>query len=191
MVRNTAQYLIEAGMATAVVTPRAPGRCSGAVNVVEYASLPEHHHMFHEVSDNPFLIDESIDVHPDSLSSIDELRERAWRLMEPRYMARLSELCEEFGNARSGGLADDDMARVAKAAVGGRVATLLVEGGREIPGRIDAETGEIEIDDLAHPEVDDALDDLAMLALKMGGDVVIVPTEQMPTKTGVAAIYRY
>ena len=39
MVRNTAQYLIEAGMATAVVTPRAPGRCAGAVKMVEYASL--------------------------------------------------------------------------------------------------------------------------------------------------------
>jgi hypothetical protein len=35
------------------------------------------------------------------------------------------------------------------------------------------------------------LDDLGMLALKMGGQVVIVPTERMPTKTGLAAIYRY
>jgi hypothetical protein len=39
--------------------------------------------------------------------------------------------------------------------------------------------------------VDDVLDDLAMLSLKMGGQVVIMPTERMPTETGVAAIYRY
>ena len=73
----------------------------------------------------------------------------------------------------------------------GRVATLLIEADREIPGRIDAATGDIEFDDLAHPEVDDVLDDLGALALKMGGQVVIVPTERMPTETGIAAIYRY
>ena len=155
------------------------------------ASLPEHHHLFHEISANPFLIDESIDIHPDALSSIDELRVRAWQLMEPRYLAQLATLGEEFGNARSGGLGDDDIAQVAKAVVAGRVATMLIEAGREIPGRVNAESGEIEFDDPAHPEVDDALDDLGMLALKMGGQVVIVPTEQMPTKTGIAAIYRY
>ncbi len=155
------------------------------------AALPEHHHLFHEVSHNPHLIPESIDIHPDALSSIDELRERAWKLMEPRYVARLAALVEEFGNAKSKELGSDDPAQVAKAVVGGRVATLLIEAGREISGRINAETGDIEYDDLAHPEVDDVLDDLGELALKMGGHVVVVATEQMPTKTGVAAIYRY
>ncbi len=155
------------------------------------AALPEHYHMFHEVSHNPFLLTESIDIHPDALSSIDELRQRAWQLMEPRYLARLAALVEEFGNARSKGLGDDDLAQVARSVVGGRVATLLIEARREVPGRINAATGDIELDDLAHPEVDDLLDDLGMLALKMGGQVVIVPTERMPTKTGIAAIYRY
>jgi len=155
------------------------------------AALPEHHHMFHEISANPYLIDESIDIHPDALSSMDELRVRAWQLIEPRYLARLATLVEEFGNAKSEGLGDDDIAQVARSVVGGRVATLLIEACREIPGRINAATGEIEFDKLAHPEVDDLLDDLGMLALKMGGQVVIVPTERMPTKTGIAAIYRY
>ena len=155
------------------------------------AALPEHHHLFHEVSHNPFLVPESIDIHPDALSSIDELRERAWQLMEPRYLARLAALVEEFGSARSEGLGDDDLAQVARAAVGGRVATVLIEARREIPGRIDAATGDIEPGDMEHPEVDDVLDDLAALVVKMGGTVVIVPTEQMPTETGIAAIYRY
>jgi len=155
------------------------------------AALPEHHHLFHEISDNPYLIDDSIDVHPDSLSSIDELRRRAWKVVEPHYLARLSSLAEEFGGARSNGLGDDDLAQVVKAVVGGRVGTLLIEAGREIPGRLDAATGKIEFDDLAHPEVDDVLDDLGTLVLKMGGQVVVVPAERVPTKTGVAAIYRY
>jgi hypothetical protein len=155
------------------------------------AALPEHHHMFHEVSHNPFLIEESIDIHPDALSSIDELRERAWQVIEPHYLARLAALVEQFGNARANDLGHDELAQVARAVVDGRVATLLIEARREVPGHIDAATGDIESGNLAHPEVDDVLDDLGTLALKMGGQVVIVPAERMPTETGIAAIYRY
>ncbi|HUG98127.1 MAG TPA: hypothetical protein VMQ83_03025 [Gammaproteobacteria bacterium] len=155
------------------------------------AALPEHHHMFHELSHNPFLIAESLDVHPDALASTDEFRERVWQTIEPRYLARLAGLVDTFGSNKSKGLAADDLAEVARAAVGGRVATLLIEARREIPGRVDASTGELEFDDLSHPERDDVLDDLGAVALKMGGEVVVVPKERMPTETGIAAIYRY
>ena len=155
------------------------------------ATLPEHHHMFHEVSQNPFLLPESLDIHPDALSSIDELRQRAWQLIEPRYLACLAGLAEEFGTARSKRLGDDDLAQVAKAVVSGRVATHLIEARRENPGKIHAPTEDITIGDLGHPDVDDVPDDLGALALKMGGRVVVVPSGQMPTQSGIAAIYRY
>lgn len=155
------------------------------------AALPMHQHLFHEISHNPFLIKDSIDVHPDALASLDELRDRAWKLIAPTYLARLAELIEQFGNAKSDGRGDDDLSQVAKAVVSGRVGTLMIEAHREIPGRLDAVTGDIQSEELNHPEVDDVLDDLATLAMKMGGEVVIVPTEQMPTKSGIAAIYRY
>jgi hypothetical protein len=155
------------------------------------AALPEHHHIFRQVSANPFLIEQSIDINPDALSSIDELRQRAWQAFEPHYQARLAALAEQYNTARSNGLGDDQLPRIAKAVVAGRVATLLIEADRERPGRLDAATGGIKLADPAHPEVDDVLDDLGALALQMGGNVVILPTEQMPTETGVAAIYRY
>jgi hypothetical protein len=155
------------------------------------AALPEHHHRFHEVSHNPFLIQESIDVHPDALRSNDELRQRAWEVMEPRYRARSTALIEEFGNARAAGHGDDDLVQVAKAVIGGRVARLLIDGDRAVPGRVDAETGEVEHDDLSSPGVDDVLDDLGALVLKAGGEVAVLPAERMPAKSGIAAIYRY
>ena len=155
------------------------------------AALPEHHHMFHSVSHNPFLMRESIDSHPDALSSITELRQRAWQLMQPHYLARLDALVEEFGNAKADDLGDDDLAHVAKAVVGGRVSKLLIEACREVPGRINTETGNIEMSKLNNPKVNDILDDLGRLTLVMHGQVVVVPSERMPTKSGIAAIYRY
>jgi hypothetical protein len=155
------------------------------------AALPEHHHMFHSVSHNPFLMRENIDSHPDAMSSIAELRQRAWQLMQPHYLARLDTLVEEFGNAKADELGDDDLAHVAKAVVGGRVSKLLIEACREVPGRINTETGNIEFSKLNNPKMNDILDDLGRLTLTMHGQVVVVPSERMPTKSGIAAIYRY
>ncbi|MBN1319740.1 MAG: hypothetical protein JXA87_02760 [Thermoleophilia bacterium] len=154
------------------------------------ATLPEHRQLFHQVSHNPFLMDEGIDIHPDALPA-DELRQRAWQVLKPHYLERLATLAEEFGRAKAKDVGEEDVLRVAKAVVAGRVATLLIEADRQIPGRVDTETGDIEFEDSADPDVDDVLDDLGELALKRGGQVVIVPTERMPTKTGIAAIYRY
>jgi hypothetical protein len=154
------------------------------------AALPEHHHLFRKVSHNPFLMAEGIDAHPDSLPT-DELRDRAWGIVEPHYRARLAQLVETFGRTRSAGLGADEPAQVAEAAVAGRVETLLIEADRQIPGRIDAATGALELGELTHPDVDDILDDLGALVMGAGGGVVVVPAEQMPTPTGVAAIYRY
>ena len=154
------------------------------------AALPEYHNLFRQVSHNPFLMADGIDIYPDALTA-DALRERAWKAVEPQYHARLAKLVDEFLEAKSRGLGADDLAQVAEAAVAGRVATLLIDADRHIPGRIDAETGQLKFDDLARPEVDDLLDDLGELVLKMGGQIVIVPAERMPARTGIAAIYRF
>ena len=111
-----------------------------------------------------------------------------WAAIEPHFRTRLAGLVEMFGTARSKELGDDDLENVAASAVAARVGTLLTEADRHIPGRIDPDTGEIV---LGGGTGDDVLDDIAELVLKNGGQVVIVPNEQMPTRTGVAAIYRF
>lgn len=154
------------------------------------AALPEHHHRFRSISRNPFLMKEAIDIHPDALP-LDALRERAWQLVQPYYLERLAGFVEAFGAARSNGRGADDLDDIATAAIAGRVATLLIEADRLIPGYVDATSGKITTGDLSNPKVDDVLDDLGELVIKTGGEVVIVPSERMPTKTGAAAIYRF
>lgn len=154
------------------------------------AALPEHHHRFRAISHNPFLIKEALDVHPDNLS-LDALRERAWQLQQPYYLERLAGLVETFGAATAKDQGTDILNDIAKAAVAGRIATLLIEADRIIPGNIDSASGEITVSELTHPETDDVLDDLGELVLKAGGEVVIVPVERMPTQSGAAAIYRF
>ena len=154
------------------------------------AALPEYHALFRRVSHNPYLTPEGIDVHPDALG-IDGLRERAWQLVAPYYLERLQGLVAQFTAAKARGAAEDDLARVAEAAVAGRIGTLLIDADRCIRGRFDPTSGRIELAEGAAPLMDDLLDDLGELVLKTGGEVVVVPAERMPVRTGVAAIYRY
>lgn len=154
------------------------------------AGLPENHAMFRALSHNDQLIDEGVEVNPDSLST-DELRSRSWKVMEPMYIRRLAGLVEEFNTARSAHQASADLSDVAAAAVTGRIRVLLLEAERHIPGRIDPKTGALHPDDLTDSRVDDMLDDLAEQVLRTSGEVIMVPAERMPTATGLAAIYRF
>ncbi len=154
------------------------------------ATLGEHQTMFRTVSHNPFLIPEGIAMNVDALDT-DALRKMAWQHMEPVYLARLAKLVDAFGTASANELASDDLEAVAMAAMAGRVGTLLVEADREIPGRINTATGALEMADVSKPTVDDLLDDVAEAVLRTQGEVIIVPAERMPTRTGLAATYRF
>lgn len=154
------------------------------------ATLSEHQAPFRAISHNAQLQEQGIDVNPQALS-LDELRKRAWQLLEPVVLQRLAGFVERFGTARASQRGDDRLTEVAAAAAEGRIATLLVEAQREVPGRLDSATGKPYAAGLEQPDVDDMLDDVAEQVLRTGGEVIVVPTERMPSTTGLAAIYRF
>lgn len=153
-------------------------------------ALPENQSLFRSISRNPFLAAQGIDIDPKSVS-IESLRERAWQIIEPWYLERLSGFIDQFKAALGTGLSTDDVEQAARAAAAGRVATLLVDADRQLPGRIHPETGRVERDERPHPGLDDILDDLGELVVRNGGEWIIVPSERMPTRSGLAAIFRY
>ncbi len=155
------------------------------------AALPEHHNLFNKVNKNPYLLPEGIAINPEAVS-IEKLIKLAWEIVEPQYLHKLDSLTEDFEQSRANGKGSDDYKVVAVAAVEGRVDTLLVEADRIIAIRVtNLVTGNTQKKDLQNPRVDDLLDDMGELVMKMGGQVMVIPKEKMPTLTGLAAIFRY
>ena len=155
------------------------------------AALPEHHKLFQKVNKNPMLLDNAIVVNPASVS-IQKLTDMAWEIMEPGYLLKLDTLADKFEQAKASEKGTDDIKEAAIAAVNGRVDTLLVESDRMIAIRItNLVSGNTQKKDLKNPRVDDLLDDMGEIVTKMGGQVIILPTEKMPSTTGLAAIFRY
>jgi hypothetical protein len=154
------------------------------------AGLPENQRLFRKISNNPLLVDAAIDVHPDDLAP-DELRERAWQAIEPSYLDRLAAMIDRIRVATAHHTGSMDLADVARAAQQGRVATLLVDADRRIPGTLDPGTGAVDFAPQSSATMSDLLDDVGEQVLRTGGEVVVVPSARMPSDSGVAAAYRY
>lgn len=151
-------------------------------------ALAEHVPLFRSVSRNQHLMDFSIHRHPEAVDP-DKLRLETWKLFEPHYEKKISAAVERFHVARSRQIASANLSEVAHASVFGRVDSLLVEGERHIPGKLDGLKGQIEM--TVTPDAEDILDDIAEQVLLKGGQVFVIPSEMMPSGTGVAATYRY
>lgn len=152
------------------------------------AALPEHQGVFRGVSHNAWLLDEGLPKHPRSMSA-EELRDAAWRVMEPRYHKRLQALLDAYHAAHARGLATDDLTHAVEFATDGRVGTLLIEADRRLPGHVEGRMPRPA--DRDEPGTGDMLDDLAERVLKTGGQVIVAPLGSMPTDKGLAAVFRY
>jgi len=155
------------------------------------AALPEHHYLFHKVNKNPLLVEEGIKLNPPTLST-EKMAEMAWEIMEPEFLRKQVELISGYNQSKANGLGSDDIKEMAVALVEDRVDTLIIEADRIIASRItNLVTGNMQNKDIDNPRVDDLLDDMSELAMRMGGTVTVLTKAQMPSETGVAAIFRY
>lgn len=155
------------------------------------ASLPEHHFLFQKVNKNPFLLPKGIEVNPKFIST-DKLIKLAWEALEPNYLIKLQSLADKYEQAKANGLGSSNIEEVVKAAEAGRVDSILIEANRVIAKRLRNEnTGTFKQADSTKPILDDLLDDIGELVTKTGGKVMMIPSEKMPTKTGLAAVFRF
>jgi hypothetical protein len=153
-------------------------------------TLTEHHTIFKQLSNNPYLIEEGINKSIDSMD-MKEIQSEAWKIIETIKSSRMPNITETFTNAEADALGSSDLEAVAKAALENRVDTLYIEDEKSIPGKIDNETGKVIFSNNLSLEHSDLLNDLAEIVLSHGGTVTVLSGEEMPSKTGVAAIYRY
>ena len=155
------------------------------------ATLPEHQHLFQKVNKNPLLLSKGISINPSAISP-DKLADMAWEIMEPEYNKKLDGLVDSYEQAKANSKGSDDYKEVALAAVEGRIETLIVEADRIIAVRVtNLVTGNTQKKDLTNPRVDDLLDDMGELVMKMGGEVMVLPSAKMPSEKGLAALFRY
>lgn len=159
------------------------------------AALPRNQAAYRAVSHHPQLLEEGINHDPGLLDAA-ALREQAGEIISRRHSASLNSLLDRYGAAQGGGLASDNIADIGEAVIAGRVAVLMVESGRSLPGVVDDQSGAVQLQDVVEGDDSenarrDVLDQLIPQAAQNGGEVVVLPPGLLPGETGVAAIFRF
>lgn len=148
--------------------------------------------IYRQASTYPNILDEGLEGNPDELGG-NELRERAWDLVQPIFMQEQKGAMEQFAqlDGQGDGLASDDLKTVVKAANFGRVDTLIVPVGIQKWGRYDPQQNKVILEEKSNPENEDLLDLATMHTLLNSGKVYAVQPEQLPGDNELAAIFRY
>lgn len=154
------------------------------------AALPQHQGIFRSLSHNPHLLEDGITADPRLLET-DALREMACQVLEPHWQRKIEKLLAQFEEAQSKSLGSDNPFYITEAALGGNVSALMLDEQRIYPGGIDAASGDISFSMTSPGNEHDVFEDLAITVLGKGGEVLVLPSERMPTASGVAAIFRH
>jgi hypothetical protein len=159
---------------------RAPLFLAGVVSYVP---------LYRGLSRYPFVAEHGIEGNFDEAGA-EDLRERAWPLVQELFRERREQALEELIVARGRRLAELDLRTIGRHAIQGRVRRLFLGEGGYVPGVFDFETGEIrpaKEDELS----DEVLDDLAQAVVVRDGEVMTLPAEEMPEEAPVAALLRW
>jgi hypothetical protein len=158
------------------------------------AAQPEIQGNFREMAGWKELLPEGIQENPDAMSD-DELREKAWALLDPERDRRRDEAIGRLGGLIGTGKAATTPEEIVTAARQGRVALLFLPPDWKIWGQV-IEAGDRPEDRIvAHDEKaeddDDLLNYAAILTLRQGGEVMPVEPAHLPRRAPAAAILRY
>lgn len=163
------------------------------IGPVILAAVDYYHPLYHEVSRLENLIDEGV---TGNVSNWDASRvhDAAWPIVRETVLEKIDGALQLWENSYSNGKGEADLASVARFAVAGRIRLLLTEHGRNVWGRFDRQTGQMEHiregGEDPGPEAVDLLDEVAEVVMEKGGRSLILSAGRMPTETGVAAILR-
>ena len=146
--------------------------------------------IYRDVSKYPRVVEEGVKGNPDSLKP-DELREQAWRRVEPLYRAAREEAAARFHDLLGTGRASADLTEIVLAAHDGRVDTLFVACDAHRWGRFDSEARTV-VEHAQRENGDaDLLDLVAVEGLTRGGTVYALNEDDVPGEGVAAAIFRY
>lgn len=147
--------------------------------------------LYREISGYPHLAAASIPGNPEPLRD-EELRARAWEILEPVWDEELRRAAERFEDLSATRRASNDLMTILPAARAGRVEALLLACEAERWGRLDEREGKVQELHPA-PELGDEelLDTAARLSLLHGGKVYGVDRGELPGGGELAAVFRY
>lgn len=138
----------------------------------------------------PHLMEDAVDYQPDELSP-EEIRDRAFAIVEPHFNADRKAAKENYGNLANKDQATDDLETVLNAAFNGQIDTLFVAEGQQQWGHFEAKDRKLALSEPDDANSENLLNLAISKALETDAKVYVVAQGDMPGESYLAATLRY
>jgi hypothetical protein len=148
---------------------------------------------YKETTELLHVLDEGLTGNAEGLSP-EELRDKAWEIVEPVLTADRRKAAELYGNLLGTGRASSRYEEILPAAHDGRIDTLFVSRGVRLWGTYNVQAREAKLQedqDAQQTGEEDLLDLAAIQTFQNGGQVYAVPQQEVPDGQAMAAVFRY
>lgn len=146
--------------------------------------------IYRQANTYPHLLDAAVDGAPDHLRA-EQIKDKAWPLVQPLFTSDRERALEAYNIATGHQAASSELSELLPAALDGRIATLLLSSDDHCWGRWIVENRQVEVHNVAEPPDEDLLNIAAVLTCRTGGEVYVLPQQQMPQAAPAAAVFRY
>lgn len=146
--------------------------------------------IFRSVNSYPHLAEPVLAGNPEERADA-ELGEASREVLDGIYAAELAELADRFEQRAGAGRTAVEITDLARAASFGAVETLFVDIDVTLPGRIDPDSGAVELDDGGGGGDYGVVDELCRRVFLADGRVLAVRAADVPGGGPAAAILRY
>jgi hypothetical protein len=145
--------------------------------------------IYRDITNYPYLVEAGISGSPDRVSP-EELRTRAWALVEPVFTRARDDAAAAYREALGTGRASASLEEVLTSAAARRVDVLFVATGTHVWTALNG-SGGVGLDQEQGRGSQDLLELAAVSTLLAGGTVYAIPEGDMPDRAPVAALFRY
>lgn len=148
--------------------------------------------IYRRVSEYAHIMPEGITGSPEHLLP-ETLQEQAWPIVEPHFHQETEKIMAQYQQYAGTDKVTDNIKEIVVAAVNGRVDRLVLAVDTQVWGTFNRDTGEVVYYQEEQRQEDHLplLDFAAMQTLQNGGTVFALSQDEMPTKSAIAAVFRY
>ena len=146
--------------------------------------------IYKQANKYPHLMEEAVAHQPDQLSP-EEIRDRAFKIVEPQFNADRQAAAEDYGSLQGKNQATADLEAILNAAFNGQIDTLFVSAGSQQWGGFDEKSRQLTRAEENTAGSEELLNLVATKALSTDAKVYVVEQSEMPVEAAAAATLRY
>ena len=158
-------------------------------NPLVLVGLPENNTLYKKINSYNRVLDAEVQTHPDELSE-KVIRDKAWDIIKEHFLADMYRSLENYSES-STELYSNNLGEIVEATVMGKSNIIFIAKDEQKWGFYDEENHTVQYSSNANGDDVELLNWLSITGFKRGSKVYMLPKEEMPTRSTVAAEFRF